>query len=353
MDFGVCIPNKIDETGIATYAENLGYTHAWITDTQMIYSDCWATLALVAQQTRHIKVGTGVAVAPTRLAPVTANAIATINRLAPGRTFLGIGTGNTAMRLMGQPPMRIAEYAEYLRVVRALLDGERVDYTLNGRTAPVELLMRDFSFYALEPRIPMYVSGFGPRAMALAGEVGDGLVFSIPRVPTVEDAMRHAREGAARVGRSLDDFYTCVLTPTIVLEPGEAVNSERVVREYGPAILASVHYAYDKWMRGGGDPPAFMRPIWKAYCDLMADVPREVAHIRLHDSHYTFVRPDEAHLVTEELVRATALVGTPDELVERLRDLERQGLRQLMFLPSVGNQYRLVETFARQVMERM
>jgi len=52
MEFGVCIPNKIDETGIAAYAENLGYSHAWITDTQMIYSDCWATLALVAQQTR-------------------------------------------------------------------------------------------------------------------------------------------------------------------------------------------------------------------------------------------------------------------------------------------------------------
>jgi alkanesulfonate monooxygenase SsuD/methylene tetrahydromethanopterin reductase-like flavin-dependent oxidoreductase (luciferase family) len=109
MEFGVCIPNKIDETGIAAYAENLGYSHAWITDTQMIYSDCWATLALVAQQTRTIKVGPGVAIAPTRLAPVTANAIATINRLAPGRTFLGVGTGNTSMRLIGQPPMKIDE----------------------------------------------------------------------------------------------------------------------------------------------------------------------------------------------------------------------------------------------------
>ena len=64
MEFGICIPSKIDETGIAAYAENLGYSHAWITDTQMIFSDCWATLALVAQQTRTMKIGTGVAIAP-------------------------------------------------------------------------------------------------------------------------------------------------------------------------------------------------------------------------------------------------------------------------------------------------
>ena len=287
------------------------------------------------------------------MAPVTANAIATINRLAPGRTFLGLGTGNTAMRLMGQPPMKIAEFAEYLRVVRGLLDGRRVDYTYRGRTAPIELMMREFDFYALEPRIPLYASGFGPRAMALAGEVGDGLVFSIPRVPTVEAALKHVREGAARAGRSLDGFHTCALTPVVVLEPGEALNSERVVREYGPAILASVHYAYDKWMRNGGDPPPFMEPIWKRYCELMDDVPPHLRHLRLHDSHYAFVREDEAPLVTEELVRAVALVGTAGELIERIRDLERQGLSQLMFLPTVVNQYRLVETFSRQVMAKL
>jgi hypothetical protein len=114
--------------------------------------------------------------------------------------------------------------------------------------------------------------------------------------------------------------------------------------------MASVHYAYDKCWRDGGDPPAFMRSIWKRYCEMMEDVPTHLRHIRLHDSHYTFMREDEAPLVTPELVRAVALVGTPGELIERLRDLDRQGLSQLMFLPSVVNQFRLVETFSRKVM---
>jgi 5,10-methylenetetrahydromethanopterin reductase len=79
MDFGICVASKIDEIGYITHAENLGYSHAWVADSQMIWSDCYAVLALAAQQTRTIKLGTGVAVAGTRL--------------APGRTFLGLGSG--------------------------------------------------------------------------------------------------------------------------------------------------------------------------------------------------------------------------------------------------------------------
>ena len=70
----------------------------------MIRSDVWAVMALVAQQTQRLRIGTGVAVPGLRLAPVAANGIATINRLAPGRCFIGLGTGNTAMRMLGHPP---------------------------------------------------------------------------------------------------------------------------------------------------------------------------------------------------------------------------------------------------------
>ncbi len=183
MDFGICVASKIDEVEYITRAENLGYSHAWVADSQMIWSDCYAVLALAAQQTHKIKLGTGVSIAGTRLAPVTANSIATINRLAPSRTFLGIGTGNTAMRLMGHKPMRLREFGDYLRVLRGLLRGEEVDFTWQGQTLPVQFLMQDHKFIDVEHPIPIYVSGFGPKAQALAGEYGDGLVLSIPPDP--------------------------------------------------------------------------------------------------------------------------------------------------------------------------
>src|SRR5256885_7223688 len=137
MDFGVFVATKIDDWQLIRFAEDLGYDRAWVPDSQMIWSDCYATLALAAANTRRIKLGTGVAIAGTRLAPVTAHSIASINQMAPGRTFLGIGTGHTAMRVMGQKPMPVAEFREYLKVVRALLHGEAVEYTFRGRTREI------------------------------------------------------------------------------------------------------------------------------------------------------------------------------------------------------------------------
>lgn len=133
MDFGV-VTAKVDEIGYITHAENLGYSHCWVTDSPMIRSNCWAVLALAAQQTRRMRLGTGVNVPGLRLAPVVANGIATINRLAPGRCFIGLGTGHTGMRLLGRKPMRLGPFREYVEVVQKLLRGEEADYTLDGET---------------------------------------------------------------------------------------------------------------------------------------------------------------------------------------------------------------------------
>jgi 5,10-methylenetetrahydromethanopterin reductase len=198
----------IDEIPFFGHAESLGYDSVWVTDSQMLYSDCYAVLALAATQTRRLRLGPGTAICGTRIPPVHAAAVATLNRLAPGRVHLGIGTGNTAMRTMGQRPMRVADYAEYLRVLSALLRGEAVDYTYNGVTRPIRILMHDKEYMNLEPKIPLYVSGFGPRAMELAGRYGDGLVFAIPprgrrgradrRRPDPRHVPGRARGGARR-----------------------------------------------------------------------------------------------------------------------------------------------------------
>ncbi len=354
MDFGICVASKIDEVGYITHAENLGYSHAWVADSQMIWSDCYAVLALAAQQTRKIKLGTGVSVAGTRLAPITANSIATINRLAPGRTFLGIGTGNTAMRLMGHKPMRLREFADYLRVLRGLLRGAEVDFTWQGQTLPVQFLMQEQKFIDVEHPVPIYVSGFGPKAQALAGEYGDGLVLSIPPDPGfMHRALNNMRAGAARAGRQDEDFYTCSLTTAVFLDPGESLASERVLRECGAFVIASLHYTYDKIRQFGGDPPGHLRGIWPEYCALVEKTPATQRHIRIHAGHCTYLLPEEAKFVTPELIKSTCLTGTPEEIIEQVRRLEHAGLQQIMLLPSLETQYGVIEDFARKVMAKL
>jgi alkanesulfonate monooxygenase SsuD/methylene tetrahydromethanopterin reductase-like flavin-dependent oxidoreductase (luciferase family) len=143
MRFSVCVMADVEEIGFYSHVESLGYDSAWITDSQMLFSDCYAVLALAARQTRHLRLGPGVAICGTRIPPVHVAAMATLNRLAPGRVHLGIGTGNTATRSMGQPPMRIADYGEYLRVLGGLLRGDAVDYAYEGTPRPVKMLIRE------------------------------------------------------------------------------------------------------------------------------------------------------------------------------------------------------------------
>jgi alkanesulfonate monooxygenase SsuD/methylene tetrahydromethanopterin reductase-like flavin-dependent oxidoreductase (luciferase family) len=353
MDFGI-VTAKVDEIGYISHAENLGYTHCWVTDSQMIRSNCWAVLALAAQQTRTMRLGTGVNVPGLRLAPVTANGIATINRLAPGRCFISLGTGHTAMRMLGQRPMPLKPFREYIRVVRALLNGEEVDYTLNGATHRIRFQMREHHFIDLEHPIQLYVAAFGPKAQALAGELGDGLVSGLPRGGTVPSMLANARAGAARVGRTLGaDFQVSAMVTLALLHPGEALTSDRIIAESGAAVITGLHYLVARHLETGEEPPEYARPLWKGYLAWLNAAPLEVRHQRLHNSHYSFVDPEEARFITPDLIKATCLTGTPEELVEQLHMLEQQGLNHIMLYPPLNRQYRVIEDFAERVMVRL
>lgn len=353
MDFGI-VTAKVDEIGYITHAENLGFSHAWVTDSPMIRSNCWAVLALAAQQTRSMRLGTAVNVPGLRLAPAVANGIATINRLAPGRCIIGLGTGHTGMRLLGQRPMRLRPFREYVEVVRGLLRGEEVEYTLSGETHRVRFQMREHRFIDLEHPIPLYIAAFGPKAQALAGELADGLISGLPRGGTVSDMLANARHGAARSGRTLPPgFYTTAMMTLAMLRPGEAADSERIVAECGAAVITGLHYLVAQHLETGADPPEYARPVWKAYMDWLAETPAEIRHQRLHASHYSFVDRVEARFITADLIRATCLTGTPEELVERIGALEHQGLRQIMLYPPLNRQYRVIEDFADRVLARI
>jgi 5,10-methylenetetrahydromethanopterin reductase len=353
MDFGI-VTAKVDEIGYITHAENLGYTHCWVTDSLMIRSNCWAVLALAAHQTRAMRLGTGVNVPGLRLAPAAVNGIATINRLAPGRCFISLGTGHTGMRMLGQKPMKLAPFREYVQVVRTLLTSGEADFAMDGETRRIRFQMREHRFIDLDHPIPLYVAGFGPQAQALAGELGDGLVSGLPRGGTVSEMLANARRGAARAGRSLpEDFHTAAMVTLAMRQPGEAADSERIIAECGAAVISGLHYLVARHLETGEDPPAYARPMWAGYMKWLNQAPPQLRHQRLHGSHYSFLDPEEARFITPDLIAATCLAGTPAEVAERVRALEQQGLRQLMLYPPLNRQYRVIEDFAENVMTRL
>ncbi len=352
MDFGICVASRPDDIGYVVEAERLGFTHAWFADSQMIWSDVYAMLAVAATRTSTIRLGTGVAVAGTRLAPVTAAAIATINQLAPGRTFCGIGTGNTAMRIMGHRPSRIAEFDEYLAALRPLLRGEEVDYSWRGATAPIVHLMPDAGFVRFDPVPPLYVSAFGPRSLDLAAKHGDGLITSVPPDPAavrgIRSAIAERRDAHGRPsGRA--DFPIATLTTIAVLEPGEAVDSDRIREQVGAFAIAALHYSYEQYRQFGRRPPEHLSDIWADYVAEVEAVPEERRHLRTHLGHNCWVIPEEERFVTRELIERSCLVGTAEELRRRVAELDDAGLDQIVVLPPLAAKETVIADVAREL----
>jgi alkanesulfonate monooxygenase SsuD/methylene tetrahydromethanopterin reductase-like flavin-dependent oxidoreductase (luciferase family) len=198
------------------------------------------------------------------------------------------------------------------------------------------------------------VAGFGPKAQALAGDLGEGLITGFPRGGTITEALHNAREGAKRSGRTLDGgFYTSSMVTMVLLEPGESLTSDRVLANCGPAVMTGMHYLVEKIRLLGGDPPDYAKHIWKEYMEFLDGYGPEELHQKLHGSHYSHLEPAEARFITPELIKGICLIGEAGELVEQIHALEAEGLNQLMLYPPLNRNYRVIEDFAEQVMARL
>ncbi|HTR85741.1 MAG TPA: LLM class flavin-dependent oxidoreductase [Reyranella sp.] len=361
MKFGVTVVPRISDWKLFVDLETMGYDCAWAADSQMLYSDAYATLALAAANTSRIRLGTGVSVAGVRLAPVTAHSIASINQLAPGRVFIGIGTGHTAMRVMGKDPVKAKAFREYLRVLRALLHGEEVDYALadGEEKTDIRFLHADMGFIDVARPVPIYVAADGPLALKAAGAYGDGRVCSHNQTRArLQKSLETMQQGASAVGRTLpEDFHTAALSYACVLRPGEKMTSDRVIDEIGPMAAATLHYWWELYQKDGDTSTVSQRclNLWDEYLAFTEkmELPLERRYQQVHFGHCAFLPPEERRFITEDLIRATGgLVGTPDEIVAGLREREAMGLDEITLLPAMDAARRNLKDFADQVIAR-
>src|ERR1043166_9475121 len=154
MRFGIVSPATPEMPMWSAIAEALGFESTCLFDSHMVYPDVYVHLALCAERTKRMIVGPGVAVAPSRIAPVTAHSIATLNYYYPGRAVLGLGTGNTGRRTMGFPPMKFRAFRDYAIVVKGLLRGQTVEYTEGDTTRPIRFIHQTNGMINLDGPIP-------------------------------------------------------------------------------------------------------------------------------------------------------------------------------------------------------
>ena len=197
-------------------AEALGYDRMGVWDSPALFREPWMTLGAVARETRTLRLGTWVSNPVSRHPVVTASAIATLEDLAPGRTYFGIGSGGTGVWHLGHPAARLADLREYVTTVRQLLAEGRSTY--RGAECRLE--------WGRGVSVPIIMSAHGPRALRLAGEIADGVVCGLGILPeVVSGCLDLIAEGAESAGRTLADlevWFTCFWF--VDAEPGAALD---------------------------------------------------------------------------------------------------------------------------------
>ena len=189
--------NRFDARSVAAFAadvrrvEDLGWDAALQPDSQLRRRDTYVLMAAAAQATRKIEIGTLLANPVNRHPTVTASSIATIDELAPGRVLLGWGVGDTAVRLAGLKPARVAELEASTRLMRELLDGKGVEV---GAAEPARL--------PHHRPVPIWIAAGGPRTLRMAGGVADGVFIRVGTHPAnIARSVQEIRVGAAAAGR--------------------------------------------------------------------------------------------------------------------------------------------------------
>lgn len=303
----------------ARLAEELGYARVWLYDSPAFYPDVWISLARVAEATERIGLGPAVLVPSLRHVLVTANAIATVDGLAPGRLEVAIGTGFTGRMALGQPALAWSWVERYVRQLRALLAGETA--TVDGSLVR---LMAPRGYLDLPVDVGILIGANGPKGLAVAAELGDGVMT---------------------VGATFPEFDRCtVLTFGTVLDPGEDPGSERAIAAAGPMAAVAYHGIYESNPADVDGLPGGSR--WRAGIDAIAESER---HLALHEDHFVGVTERDRAVVTGEVVSMFTWTAEASELRARLDALAASGATEVLFAaggPDVARELRAFRAMA-------
>ena len=349
MKFGIALPTASDSWKVVQRAEDLGFEEAWFYDTQMLSADCFVAMGAAAVNTKRIRLGTGVLIPTNRIAPVTANAFATLNHLAPGRIDFGVGTGFTGRRAMGLGAMKLAAMEDYIRVVYGLLADDTVETEFEGKRRKIRFLNPEFGLIKTDSKLPLHVSAYGPRSRALTAKLEAGWLNFIGDVETATTTL-NAMKAAWADSQHATDLKATAFALGCVLTDGEPFNSERAMAQAGPRAAVILHRAADEALAGlpnsSGIPPAAAEAV-QGYVDLAHTFePADARYLENHRGHLMFLKDEERPFVTAELIRDTSFTATEKVLTERIATLRDAGYTQFT-IQLVPGQEDAIEDWAR------
>ncbi|MEU7900612.1 LLM class flavin-dependent oxidoreductase [Nonomuraea sp. NPDC049152] len=341
MRAGVVVTAHPGVEDLAVQAEELGLHSFWVNDTPMVHGDPFVALGLCAKATSRIRLGIGVTSPALRSAPAAASGLASLNALAPGRIICGVGTGNTARRTLGMRPTTAAMMEKFTAALQDLCAGRTIEYREGDRVRDVRFLHSGAHVNTADPIEFVVAALLGPKAAAVAGRRGTGLISFGLLDPTawhaLHDARRHAAPGTPRNPGSRTDSY--VVTALHILDEDENPHGDAARDATGHLVLSLLAFAADT----AADPRAFaeqLGPEEREAVRRLLDRRGTTAtapdrHTKLYPNYLGRITPEDRDLILPSLMDALTLIGTRDNLRARIATLEQAGIDELLIQPVI------------------
>ena len=310
MDFGVVLqttPPSRRVIELAKRAESYGFGYVWTFDSHILWQEPYVIYSQILAETRNIVVGPMVTNPATRDWTVTASVYATLNEMYGNRTVCGIGRGDSAVRVTNGAPTTLATLREAVHVIRELANGRSVDYKGSDLRFP----------WAAKSHLEMWIAAYGPKALALTGQVGDGFILQLADLSIAEWTIGAVRAAATAAGRNPDDIKVCVAAPAYITDGTEAglAHGRDQCRWFGGMVGNHVADIVERYGADTDMVPAALTDYIKGRKGYDYN-----EHGQAGNTHTDFV-PDE-------IVDRFCIVGPPEVHVERINALKQLGVDQ-------------------------
>jgi probable F420-dependent oxidoreductase len=327
VDIGVVLqttPPARQVIDLARKADALGFTHVWTFDSHILWEEPYVIFSQILAETKNVIVGPMVTNPATRDWTVTASLFATLNEMYGNRTVCGIGRGDSAVRVTNGKPTTLATLRESIDVIRELSNGREVDY--NGSKIKFE--------WASKSKCEVWVAAYGPKALQLTGEVGDGFILQLADIDIAAWTIEAVRKAARDSGRDPNSVKICVAAPAYV---GDNMSHMREqCRWFGGMVGNHVADIVARYGESSAVP--------KALTDYIKG--REGYDYKQHgqagNTHTTFV-PDS-------IVDRFCILGNVDEHLKRLKELKGLGVDQFSVYLQHDGKEQTLEAYGKEIL---
>ena len=306
MDFDVVLqtnPPAQQVIDLSVQAEKVGFSYVWTFDSHILWEEPFVIYSQILAKTSKVIVGPMVTNPATRDWTVTASLFATLNEMYGNRTVCGIGRGDSAVRVAKGKPTSIATLRESIHVIRELANGREVEYNGSSLHFP----------WGAASSLEVWVAAYGPRALEVAGQVGDGFILQLADVDIAKWMITSVRDAAEKAGRDPSAITFCVAAPAYV---GDDIAHQRdQCRWFGGMVGNHVADIVERYGAEGSAVPAALTEYIKErqgydYAE----------HGRAGNTHTQFV--------SDEIVDRFCVLGSTADHVAKLEELKSIGVDQ-------------------------